>query len=1218
MKTLLLSTALVIAAVCPSAAGAATFPSGFQERTVATGLSQPTDVTWAPDGRAFMAEKGGRLKVVNPGASTATTVLDISGRVLDQHDRGLLGVEVDSQFATNRYVYLLYTYDTKPLTPDQAGAHVSRLTRIQVNPDNTLVNPSAPETVLVGSYVTGPCQTPSNTHDCIPSDEPSHSIGTVISAPDGTLWVGNGDASSFSTVDSRALRTYNEQSLAGKILHIDRNGRGLPGHPFCPTNSNTDHVCTKLHSKGFRNPFRFSLRPNGGLVVGDVGWNTREEVDLIATGAGSGGRSYGWPCYEGTVRTPGYRDLTQCAPEYAREGTSTAHLGPDYDYPHVGSSSVLGGPEYTGTQYPAGYRGTIFVGDYSVGWIKRLTLDSQGRVSGTQDFAGGWSGTDLEADLDGNLTYPSFGTGAPGTGSLRRIVYSPGNRQPTAVAGANPASGAAPLTVQFSSTGSSDPDGDSLSYSWDFGDGSPAGSGASPSHVYTASGNYTARLTVSDGRGLTATDTVLVSVGDAAPTATIETPLDESGYRGGQAVTLRGSATDAQDGTLPGSALDWQVRLIHVDHVHLLGSFNGTAQTSFTPVQDHDADSYYEIALTATDSAGLKDTKTIQIRPETASLTLASTPAGAPLSYAGRDVTAPFSTQAAIGFRTSVSAATEFVSGGRLWRFDSWSDGGARLHDVTIPATASTLTARYTDAGPANPAGLVAAYGFEEGTGTTVADLSGGGNTGTISGAAWTTGGRYGKALSFDGVNDWVTVPDSNSLDLTAGMTLSAWVRPDALGDWRTAILKERPGDLAYALYPSTSSGNRPNGEAGIASLYGPSPIPAGAWTHVATTYDGTNLRLFVNGAEVASKVQAVPIPASSMPLRIGGNSIWGEWFDGLIDDVRVYNRALTAAEMQADRDTGLGGAPPPPVDNTPPTVAVTAPAGGSTVGGTVNVTANASDNVGVSGVRFRVDGENLGGEDTAAPYSVPWDTATAANGSHQLTAVARDAAGNTQTSSTVTVTVQNGTPPPPTGLVAAYSFNEGAGATANDSSAAGTNDGAVAGATWAPAGRNGAALSFDGVDDRVNVPDANSLDLTSGMTLEAWVRPTTLSSWRTIILKETASNLAYALYGSTHVSSRPNAEAGSGSLFGPSALPLNAWTHIATTYDRTTLRLFINGTQVSSTPLTVLMPTSTSPLRIGGNAIWGEWFHGLIDDVRIYSRALTPAEITADRDRGV
>jgi hypothetical protein len=302
--------------------------------------------------------------------------------------------------------------------------------------------------------------------------------------------------------------------------------------------------------------------------------------------------------------------------------------------------------------------------------------------------------------------------------------------------------------------------------------------------------------------------------------------------------------------------------------------------------------------------------------------------------------------------------------------------------------------------------------------------------------------------------------------------------------------------------------------------------------------------------------------------------------------------------------------------DTSAPAVSVTAPANGATVSGSVNVTANASDNVGVSGVQFKLDGQNLGSEDTGAPYSTSWNSTSATNGNHQLTAVARDAAGNSTTSSVVTVNVQN-TTPPPTGLVAAYSFNEGSGPIAADASPQ-RNTGTLSGAAWTAAGKNGGALSFDGVDDWVTVPDASSLALTNAMTLEAWVRPTALSSWRTVILKETLSNLAYALYGSTSNASRPDTEAGSAWLYGPSALATNTWSHLAATYDGTTLRLYVNGTQVASKASSVLMPVSSGPLRMGGNAIWGEFFSGQIDDVRVYNRALSAAEVQTDQNTPV
>jgi hypothetical protein len=172
-----------------------------------------------------------------------------------------------------------------------------------------------------------------------------------------------------------------------------------------------------------------------------------------------------------------------------------------------------------------------------------------------------------------------------------------------------------------------------------------------------------------------------------------------------------------------------------------------------------------------------------------------------------------------------------------------------------------------------------------------------------VSGAAFGAAGKFGRALSFDGVNDLVTVPDSTALDLAPGMTLSAWVKPASVSDWRTVLLKERPGALAYALYAANDAG-RPMAEVATGSTRdarGTAPLPLDAWSHLAVTYDRTTLRLYVNGIQVASTATTGALVNSAGALRIGGNSVWGEWFKGLIDEVRVYERALTATEIQAD-----------------------------------------------------------------------------------------------------------------------------------------------------------------------------------------------------------------------------------------------------------------------------------------------------------------------------
>jgi len=320
----------------------------------------------------------------------------------------------------------------------------------------------------------------------------------------------------------------------------------------------------------------------------------------------------------------------------------------------------------------------------------------------------------------------------------------------------------------------------------------------------------------------------------------------------------------------------------------------------------------------------------------------------------------------------------------------------------------------------AQSSGLVAAYSFDEGTGTTAADKSGNGNNGTlINGATWSTTSKFGAAASFDGTNDRIDVADSNSLDLTSGMTLEAWVRPTANSSYRTVVLKEVSGELAYSLYAADSDhGTRSSGWVRVASAShyadGTNALPLNVYSHIAVTYNGSALVFYVNGVATRSTAVTGNIQTSSMPVRIGGNTIWGEYFQGQIDELRVYNRALSQSEIQIDMVTPVGSGSGS-ADTTGPTIALTAPSNGATVSGTATLSASATDNVGVAGVQFRVDGVNVGAEDAVSPYSVQWNTVGASAGSHSITALARDAAGNTTTSAAVTVTVNNGDVQAPT-----------------------------------------------------------------------------------------------------------------------------------------------------------------------------------------------------------
>ncbi len=235
-------------------------------------------------------------------------------------------------------------------------------------------------------------------------------------------------------------------------------------------------------------------------------------------------------------------------------------------------------------------------------------------------------------------------------------------------------------------------------------------------------------------------------------------------------------------------------------------------------------------------------------------------------------------------------------------------------------------------------AGLVAAYNFDQGSGSVLTDVSGNNNNGTITNAPWVTNGKFGGALSFSGaLNSLVSIPNSSSLQLTTGMTLEAWVDPKSLkspdAGWSAAIAKEHQdptNNISYALYAANGTSTGPGshilrGSADFGSVSG-STLTLNQWTFLAATYDGSTMKVYVNGNLVASRVIGGNITSTTNPLRIGGDSS-GEMFTGLIDNVRIYNGALTQSSIQTDMVTAVGGQS----QTSAPTVKSVAPTNGAT-----------------------------------------------------------------------------------------------------------------------------------------------------------------------------------------------------------------------------------------------------------------------------------------------
>ncbi|HEY2958684.1 MAG TPA: PA14 domain-containing protein [Actinomycetota bacterium] len=718
-------------------AEAATLPQGFSDETVWSGLTNPVSLEFARDGKVFVGEKGGEIKVFDSVSDTTPTTFGtgLAPAVHDFWDRGLLGLAVDPQFPTRPYVYVLYTYDhvlgssdppprwgdgcPNPPGATEQGCVVSgRLSRLTADPTGTRMVAGS-ERVIVEDW----CQ-----------QFPSHSIGDLAFGPDGALYVSAGDGASFNYVDhgqtgnpcgdpmggagtgddqggalrAQDLRTAGDPvTLDGTVVRIAASTlANLPGG----TPALTDNA-SRIVATGMRNPFRITTRPGTSEVwLGDVGWDTWEEINRIRPGGAV--ENFGWPCYEGNGQQPGYRDanLAICNNLAASRVTQPVytwrHGGPLAGNGCVNTGSAAAGVAFydPAGNYPASYDNALFFADYTRGCVGVMPAGTGGLPdpAKAQVFATGTFGVvDLKIGPDKNLWWVDL------NGNVHRVTYTSGNQQPVARIGATPTSGPVPLTVSFDGRGSSDPDpGDTIaSYSWDLnGDGTFGdATSATPTYTYTTPGTYDAKLKVTDSRGLVSDPTsVTIAAGNSPPTAVIDAPAPTLTWRAGDTISFSGHASDPQDGALPAAKLNWSLILHHCAtptdcHTHPVQDWTGVASGSFS-APDHDYPSWIELQLTATDSGGLTDTASVRLDPQTVALTYRSDPTGLQLTVGSSASTTEFTRTVIVGSRNTIAAPLTQTLNGTSYEFVSWSDGGAAQHDVTAPATPTTYTATYRQA----------------------------------------------------------------------------------------------------------------------------------------------------------------------------------------------------------------------------------------------------------------------------------------------------------------------------------------------------------------------------------------------------------------------------------------------------------------------------------------------------------------------------------------
>jgi glucose/arabinose dehydrogenase len=640
---------LTVWAALPTFAFGATIPSGFTETQVAAGLASPTAMQFAPDGRLFVCEQAGRLRVVKNGSLLSTPFLTVT--VSSSGERGLLGVAFDPAFASNHFVYVYYTA-TSP------AVH-NRISRFTANGD---VAVAGSEVVIFEL-------------DNL-SSATNHNGGALAFGADGKLYAAVGENANSANAQSMG-------NVLGKMLRINKDGTIPTDNPFYGSASGKNRAIWAL---GLRNPFTFAFDPAGGhLFINDVGETTWEEIN-----EGVIGSNYGWPTTEGPT-------------------TDSRFRSPRYAYNHTGGvCAITGGSFYSPltARFPSDYSRDYFFADYCGGWIRRLDVSS-GSVS---TFATGIaSPVDLKVSVDGRLYYLARGTGAS-TGVVGRIDYGtsaptitsqPANRtvQPGSSATFSVrASGTGTLRYQWRRNG--------VNIS-----GATAQDYTIASVSSSDNGARFSALVTNDFGNVLSNEAVLTVSANKAPVATITQPTSGALYSGGQVISYAGTGTDSEDGTLPASAFTWRVDFHHDTHTHpFIAPSTGAKSGSFTiPTSgETSANVWYRIYLTVQDSAGLTHTAQRDILPRKVRVTLATNPAGLQTKLDGQPVTTPFAFDGVVGIVRNIEAPSPQTSGSTVYTFTNWSDGGTVRHNISTPTANTTYTATFT--GSAATQGLSATY----------------------------------------------------------------------------------------------------------------------------------------------------------------------------------------------------------------------------------------------------------------------------------------------------------------------------------------------------------------------------------------------------------------------------------------------------------------------------------------------------------------------------
>jgi glucose/arabinose dehydrogenase len=635
LKNTMIATALLsIICFTQRVEAVVTLPVGFSQVLIAGGITAPTTMAIVPDGRFFVAQQNGQLRVVKNDTLLSQPMLSLSVNI--DGERGLLGVAIDPNFNANNYIYVCYTI---------ASGAFNRVSRFTTSGD----------TIIPGSEVT-----------IIELDSliaNYHGGGHLEFGPDGTLFIAAGE-------NGRSYKSQELDSYLGKILRINPDGSVPINNPF-PGPGKRDRVW----SYGLRNPFTFSFQPGTGkMFINDVGEITYEEINDGTTG----GENFGWPAAEGN-------------------SADTNFANPYFSYIHGTSSgqgcAITGGTFFNpvATNYPALYQDKYYYIDYCGNWIDMISLTNPPTRTNFASNIAAYS-VGIATGIDGNLYYLSRNDEA-----LYKIAYSV-NQSPAIlnhpqsqtislnypVTFSATASGAATLNYQwlFNNApilGAILPD-------------------YTISNVaFTDSGDYQLVVSNTFGSDTSAIAHLNVTA-NQPPAALITAPLTNSFYSAGEVINFSGSANDPEDGTLATTSFQWLLVFHHDTHIHPGPTVTGgTGSGSFTipNTGEKSANVFYRLYLIVQDSEGMIDSSYVDLLPRTSMITVNTQPAGLQIQLDGQPFTTPYSVQSVEGMYRMISAPYSQQYGANQLYFTSWNNNGTLTQTISTSINDTTFLATY-------------------------------------------------------------------------------------------------------------------------------------------------------------------------------------------------------------------------------------------------------------------------------------------------------------------------------------------------------------------------------------------------------------------------------------------------------------------------------------------------------------------------------------------